>query len=75
MCCAPPRCAVEVLLWLKRIFLSVLRVLRMVVVRTFVMLAVGLGVTVISIEIIVQNILRVVATGREQGSSNVVLAV
>ena len=72
--CAP-RCAVEVLLWLKRISLSVLRVLRMVVVRTFVMLAVGLGVTVISIEIIVQNILRVVATGREQGSSNVVLAV
>lgn len=70
-----PRCTVEVLLWLKRISLSVLRVLRMVVVRTVVMLAVGLGVTVISIEIIVQNILRVVATGREQGSSNVVLAV
>lgn len=71
----PPRCAVEVLLWLKRIFLSVLRVLRMVVVRTVVMLAVGLEVIAISIEIIVQNILRVVATGREQGSSSVVSVV
>lgn len=71
----PPRCAVEVLLWLKRISLSVLRVLRMDVVKTFVMLAAGLGVTVISIEIIVQSISRVVATGQEQGSLNVVLAV
>lgn len=75
MCCAPPYCAVEVLLWLKRIFLSVLRVLRMVVVRTVVMLAVGLEVIAISIEITVQSILRVVVTGREQGNLNVVSAV
>lgn len=47
----------------------------MVVARTVVMLAVGLEVIAISIEIIVQNILRVVATGREQGSSSVVSVV